>query len=66
MTTAKIEKTEPLRSPINWIQLAGIISSVGVFLGFPDIDPVDVSKVILGIQAAASIVTVIVESYRNA
>ena len=54
-----------VNDPINWVQLAGIISSVAVFLGFPRLDPVDVSKVILGIQAAVSIGTAILTAFNN-
>jgi hypothetical protein len=64
MTDKVVTEVEPAaKSAINWVQAAGIISSIAAFLGFSGLDPVQVSQVILGIQAAQSIITVILKTY---
>jgi hypothetical protein len=51
------------KSRINWVQAAGIISSVAAFAGVGNLDPVQISQVIIGIQALVALVTIVLRTF---
>ncbi len=64
MTEKVVVNTSPATSSkINWTQIGGIVASIAAFFGLKDLDPTQIAAVIMGIQAAQSLVTIVIKTF---
>lgn len=60
--TIRVPMKSATESKINWVQIAGVLASLAAFFGL-NVDPATLASVIVGIQSAASLLTVVLKTW---